>query len=359
MQRLSVRATPYRLAFTQMVLLLFFSVVVFSSNASAVIRFQNRSLLISDPTPGATTSYTVSLTYNNQDVPTTTVGSMDLLFCNDPIPTDPCDAPVGLDVSNAILTPENQTGETGFSILSATSNHIVLTRTPGTVGETPSTYKFTNIVNPTGTFSAFSVRLSDYASTDASGPLINLGSIRSQVTTGVTIETQVPPFLLFCVSHQVAPDCGSTDGINYIDLGEVDETKPLTTTSQMAAETNAISGYAITVNGQTLAVGPHVIDALQSPTISAPGNTQFGINLIENTNPAMGADPDGRSDDTSVEPNYSIPNEFMYHDGDTIAISNRASLEKRYTVSYIINASPSLHAGVYSTTLTYICSGRF
>ena len=32
---------------------------------------------------------------------------------------------------------------------------------------------------------------------------------------------------------------------------------------------------------------------------------------------------------------------------------------KKFTVSYILNASPDLRAGVYSTTVTFIASGRF
>src|SRR5690348_16043136 len=157
LKRLSVRLLPHRLAVAQTVLLVLCSFVVFTAQASAVIRFQNRSLFIYDPTPNVTTKYVVSLTYNNQNVPSTTVGSIDMLFCNDPIPTDPCDPPAWLDVSGAVLS--GQTGETCFSILSASSNHIILSRPPGTVSETPSTYTFDNMVNPNDTTDSFSIRL--------------------------------------------------------------------------------------------------------------------------------------------------------------------------------------------------------
>jgi len=128
-----------------------------------------------------------------------------MLFCEDPIPTDPCVAPPGLDTSRAVLS--GQTGETGFSILSESSNHIILTRNPQAVNETPSTYTFDNIVNPVDTTQSFAIRLGDYPTTDASGQLINLGSIVSQVTNSIEIDTQVPPILNFCVAGQVTSDC--------------------------------------------------------------------------------------------------------------------------------------------------------
>jgi hypothetical protein len=32
---------------------------------------------------------------------------------------------------------------------------------------------------------------------------------------------------------------------------------------------------------------------------------------------------------------------------------------KKFTVSYVVNSSDNLKAGVYTTTITYIASGRF
>jgi len=367
-KRLAVGMLPQRLAMVQTTALLVSAFVVFTAQASAVIRFQNRSLFIKDPTPSATTQYKVSLTYNNQGVYTTTVGSIDLLFCLDPIPSEPitslnpvdhhpCVAPAGLDVSHATLS--DQTGETGFSILTQTTNEIILTRTPGTVNETPSTYTFDNIVNPVDTAHSFAIRLSDYPSADASGALINLGSVLSQTTNGVTLETQVPGILVFCVAAQVNDNCDGTSGGNYTDMGTLDPTKTLMATSQMGAGTNASAGYSIVMNGTTMQAGTHVISALTSPTQSAPGNSQFGVNLVANTAPLLGLDPSGSAVNTVVDANYATPNEFMFHDGDEVASAPNVSFVKKYTVSYIVNSPPDTRAGVYTTTLTFICTGRF
>jgi len=370
LKRLRFGLLPHRLALAQVLVLVFCAFMIFESQASAVIRFNNRSLYINSSVPSATTSYKISFTYNNDSVYTTTVGSIDLLFCLDPIPSEPitptnpvdhhpCVAPAGLDVSHATLS--SQSGETGFSILSESSNHIVLTRTPGAVSETPSSYTFDNIVNPTDTTHSFAIRMSDYPSTDASGTLINLGSVISQVTNSIEIDTQVPPVLIFCVAGQVSPDCLQQLGGNFADLGDLFPETTADASSQMAVSTNATNGFVITANGPTIEAGTHVIPAMTTPTINAPGNNQFGINLRANTDPEpIGSDvQNGVATPAVVMPNYDTPNRYMYKDGDIVAEGSDVNLGTIFTVTYIVNVAPDLHAGIYSTTISYICSGRF
>lgn len=355
LKRLWFGLLSYRFIYVYTVMLLIAAFMSYTAQATVVIRFHNRSLFIANSQPGATTKYVLSLTYTTQ----TTVGSIDMLFCINPIPDEPCVTPPGLDLSNAVLS--DQTGETGYSMNLVAPNHIILSRTPGVVGQTPSTYTFDNVVNPTYTAHSYSIRLSDYASTDATGPIIDLGSVVTTVTDAIYLETQVPPILVFCVAKQVDPLCNAPFGGNYQDLGDIndDDLKTLMTTSQMGAGTNATNGYAITVHGTTMAAGTHVIQPLDIPTASAPGNSQFGINLVANTDPGIGSDPDGSSGNAVVSTNYDIPNRFMYHDGDEVASAPNVSLVGRFTVSYVINTPPKLRAGVYTTTLTYICTGRF
>lgn len=369
-KRLKVSLLPHRIALAQLVFLLLCAFVIFEPQASAVIRFNNRSLYINSSVPSATTSYKVSFTYNNDSVWTTTVGSIDLLFCYDPIPSEPitsfnpvdhhpCVTPAGLDVSHAVLS--SQTGETGFSILRQSTNEIVLTRTPGAVSETPSTYTFDNIKNPTDTTHSFAIRMGDYPTTDASGQLINLGSVVSQVTNSIEIDTQVPPVLTFCVGGQVSRDCSQV-GSNSVDLGDLFPQTTADVTSQMAVATNAHSGFVITANGPTMEAGTHVIPALTTPTVSAAGNNQFGINLRANTDPEpIGTDIDNSplTPNAVVMPNYNTPNRYMYKDGDEVAEGSGPNLGTIYTVTYIINDAPDLHPAQYSTSISYICSGRF
>jgi hypothetical protein len=161
------------------------------------------------------------------------------------------------------------------------------------------------------------------------------------------------------VAQRVSVDCKITVGGNVKNLGTLDATNVLATTSQMAVGTNASNGFAITTNGPSMEAGTNVIDPLDVPTVSAPGNSQFGINLVQNTSPALGSDPDGDSTNAIVDPGYNTPNEFMYHDGDTVAEAPNVSLVRRYTVTYVVNVPPDIRPGVYTTTITYICTGRF
>lgn len=344
----------WRMIFSEDSLAVLLALFVFVAPVAAATRFEPRSLYMQSATPGATTSYTVTLQYMSP----VAVGSVDMLFCNDPIPYMPCVTPTGLDVSNATLS--GQTGETGFSVSTKTTNHLVLTRLPSMISaNTPSTYTFSGIKNPTDTTQPFSIRLASYSSTDASGTQIDFGSVRGEITEGVTIQTQVPPMLIFCVAEQVNDNCNGTNDTYYADMGTLDSTQTLVAHSQMAVGTNASGGFAITTNGTPMSAGTHVIDSPSIPTPSQPGTNQFGINLVANTDPAVGNDPQGVWNNALPTSNYGEANKYMYIPGDVVASSPAVSLMKKFTVSYIVNSSPDLRAGVYSTTITYIASGRF
>lgn len=334
-------------------LALVLAVVIFVAPVSA-LRFQERSLYMNSTVPGETTSYTVSFRYMSP----VAVGSVDMLFCVDPIPYHPCVTPPGLDVSNAVLS--GQSGETGYTANIQSANHIVLTRIPSVITATdPSSYKFDNIVNPTDTTTSFSIRLRSHASTDATGPQIDFGSVKGQVTQGIVIETQVPPMLIFCVAEQVNDNCDGTNNNYYTDMGQLDPDSTLTAQSQMAVGTNASGGFAITANGTPPAAGTNVIDSPTAPTESTPGANQFGINLVANNSPTVGNDPEGIWTNAVTSPDYGVPNRYKFVSGDVVAYSPNVSLMKKFTVSYILNSRSDIRPGVYSTTITYIASGRF
>ncbi len=344
----------WRHIWTEEFLALILAVFIVVSPVAASTRFENRSLFMNSNEPGVTTSYTVSLRYMTPAA----IGSVNLLFCIDPIPYMPCVTPPGLDVSQAILG--SQSGETGFSILSQSTNHIILTRTP-TVPTTPdvSSYTFDNIVNPTDDNPAFSIRLRSHDTTDATGTQIDFGSVRGQTARGITLETQVPPMLIFCLAEQVDLGCTGTNDNYYTDMGELTDQLTLTAQSQMAVGTNATAGFAITANGEPPAAGTNVIDSPLAPTESRLGSNQFGINLVANDEPTVGSDPEGTFANAIPSPDYSVANRYKYVPGDVVAFSPNVSLMKKFTVSYILNSSPNLRPGVYSTTITYMATGRF
>jgi len=345
----------FRTLFSEELIALLLVLFVFVAPAGAAERFTNRSLFMQSVTPGATTSWQISLDYVTPEP----VGSLDMRFCISPIPYDPCVTPPGLDITNATLSA--QEGETGFSISYQDDKRIVLSRAPTMISAPGVAGKYTlsNIVNPTDTSTSFSIRMTSHESTDATGPHINFGSIKGQVGDGITIETQVPPMLIFCAARTVELGCGDTDGTYFTDMGNMSEESTLTAQSQMAAGTNATAGFVISVNGSTMTAGTNVVNEMETPGSSQLGKNQFGMNLVENPGLGIGLDPEGTWANAYPTSDYGQPDVFKYSSGDVVAESANVSLMKKFTVSYIINVSPSLRAGVYTTTINFIASGRF
>ncbi len=351
--RLHALAHTWRAVFSEEALALMLVLLVFMVPDAAATRLQQRGLFMRHNEPGVATDYTVSFRYTTPAA----IGSVDMLFCDSPIPYEPCVTPAGLTVAGASLT--NQTGETGFAISTQTANHIVLTRPPSMTTSGLSSYTFSNVVNPTNTNHAFSIRLRTHTSTNASGTQVDFGSVRGQVATGISLETQVPPMLIFCIAQQVELHCTSTNDVYYHDMGELSPRSTLTAQSQMAVGTNASGGFAITAYGTPPTAGTSVIAGLSTPTESRPGINQFGINLAANSSPQIGKDPEGTWTNAIAAPGYGTTNKYKYVSGDVVASSPDVSLMKRFTVSYILNSSEDLRAGVYTTTITFVASGRF
>ena len=328
-------------------------VSVVASPASAAMRLQERSLYMNSARASDTTFYRVSFRYMSPDP----IGSVEMLFCDDPIPYHPCDTPAGMDVSGAVLSEQN--GETGFVLSARSTNRLVISRTAVVPAGERATYTFDNIINPSNYQQAFSIRLKTHTSTDASGSQVDFGSIRGQVTEGIEIATQVPPMLIFCLAEQVQYNCTGTNDIYYSDMGQLDANETLTAQSQMAVGTNASAGFVIMATGAPMSAGTNVIASSSDPSLSQPGENQFGINLVANTEPVIGNDPEGDWANAVVSADYSQPNLYKFESGDIVASSPNVSLMKKFTVSYVLNSSPELRAGVYTTSINFIASGRF
>jgi len=314
-------------------------------------QLMERKLTLGSITPGATTTHTFNFTYYSA----TNVGSVRFEYCTSPLPDIPCDAPGGLDLSGAALT--NQTGETNFSILSAQPNSIVLARTAAAPTQSASSYTFDPVINPTGTPDTFFVRISTYASEDGTGPLTDFGAVANATTEDVLLSTEVPPILKFCVGLTLGTDCSTADD-NLIDLGDLSTSRAAKGSSQMLAGTNADFGLAIAAYGTTMTSGNNTITALANPTVSAPGNGQFGINLRKNSDPPVGEEPSGIGIALPTS-RYDIPNKYTFQSGDVVATSPDATDIRIFTASYVVNVPPSQPPGVYTATITYICTASF
>jgi hypothetical protein len=348
------KRSSYRLVVAALSVLLATGSFLASQQHAAALRFQNRSLKIFTAAAGETTTYNVTFTYPTVN----NIGSVSMLFCTEAIAYLPCTAPSGLNVSGAVLS--DQAGETGFTISSQSQNSLIISRPPNSTPIAESSYTFTNVVNP-DTPQVFYIRLNSYTSTNATGPFVDFGSVASVITTDIGLTTQVPPYLVFCTGKQIPADCfDPIIGPPFEEFEDATAEEAMATSSEMLAYTNARNGYVVVLTGRSLTSGMYEIPAIEdAPEESLPGKAQFGINLAENTEPEIGADPIGPALNITVNPDYSTQNKFLFDTGDILVTSNGVTKRKKYTVSYLINIPPDQHPGVYSATVTFICTANF
>jgi hypothetical protein len=218
-------------------------------------------------------------------------------------------------------------------------------------------YMFDNVVNPTSASQSYFVRLATYASDDATGSVVDRGSVVFVTSGELGTQAYVPPYLTFCVGVTVSLNCSAASG-NSLDLGELSTKSPRTATSQFSVATNDVAGCSIFILATTLTSGNNIIPAVAAPTPSQTGISQFGLNLRFNSTPASGQDPAGVG---SVVPaaNYGTPNLFAFQGGSLLASSPVSTDFKLMTISYLTNVANSQAPGVYATTATFLATAQF
>lgn len=323
----------------------------------AIPQVQERYDQISDSEVSAVATHRFGFRYTDLTSP---VGSVTFEFCsNSPIIGDPCTAPNGLDLSSVSLS--SQSGTTGFTLNGAvsTANMLVISRTPAVPAgaAASSTYVFTNVQNPS-TVGSYYVRIQTYSTSNASGFAVEDGGVVFALTEPISINTEVPPYLLFCAAVTITgTDCDSATSF-FIDFGEFSKTSAKAASSEMVGATNAPYGYGIFLAGTTLTSGNNLIPPLLTQTTSAPGTSQFGLNLTANSNPAIGAGPSGPGT-APVTSQYATPNQFRFVAGDAVVSTPTTSDVRKFTVSYLTNVATTQPGGVYATTVSYIALANF
>lgn len=321
--------------------------------ASGEAQLLNRSVTLSDSRPGTTSSYRFA--FDLADTPV--LGSIRFQFCaNSPVIGQPCDAPAGFDGTPALLS--DKAGNVGFTVASATAaNDIIISRDPVAASNGTSSYVFQGIQNPTSAGSYY-IRVQMYSEQDAAGLEVEQGGLAYAISDGVGVNATVPPYLLFCTGITIQPyECSTATG-DYIDFGELSSDHTSTGQTQLLAATNSDTGYDITAIGQTLTSGNNVIQELDSPDVSRPGVSQFGLNLRADTTPPIGHEVEGSGAGT-VANGYNVPDFYKFSSGTVIASSTSPDDYRLYTASYIVNISHDQPAGVYVTTITYLCLANF
>lgn len=113
-------------------------------------------------------------------------------------------------------------------------------------------------------------------------------------------------------------------------------------------------------------------DSLDGMAFGAPSNNaadeQFGINLVANSTPNIGANrvnqPDDSFADGQAAPGYDSPDSFKYGVGDTIARSqatpgNPAIGVTDYTISYVAKPAINTPAGFYQMNHDLVAVATF
>ncbi len=148
-----------------------------------------------------------------------------------------------------------------------------------------------------------------------------------------------------------------------VDFGLLDASTTATGTANVQVRTYLSSGYNMIIDGPAPTYAGHPLDAPSSPTAAQAGTEQFGINLVDNATPNIGDDveqvPDSSFSFGLPTGDYSISDQFMYNDGDTVATSNSSSGQTNYTVSFIANMANNTPAGKYLTDLSVIVVAAF
>jgi len=148
------------------------------------------------------------------------------------------------------------------------------------------------------------------------------------------------------------PTIGFSVQAASLNFGELSTSSTAYSSHAFSAYTNSEAGYTVKVLGMPLHSSEHTITQIGSiAQDSIPGTEQFGINLVSNSVPVIGADPAGGIGQAAL--NYNIANKYAYNDGDIIAQSSSFSYQTDFTVSVIANIAPETNAGNYEATLTY------
>ena len=319
----------------------------------------SRSMTLGSSAALAVTTHTIAFTAAS----TGNIGSIQFLYCTTAYGA--CITPSGLNTTTATLTA--QSGATGFTIVSGTNGAPYITRSAASVAAaTPVSYTLGNITNPTATNSEYWTRITTYITTNVSGGSTDDGVVAWDTTNQVVITGTMPESLVFCVGTS-GTDCSNITG-SAVSLGVFSPTATSTGTSLMSASTNAGFGYAITLSGTTLSSGANNIPAMGTQSVnsagcapscsSTTGTSQFGSNVRVNTTPAIGADVTGAGTATGYN-GYNTANAFRFFSGDKVASVAGVTKANLFTNSYIVNVGGDQAAGVYTATMTYICTATF
>lgn len=344
------------------------AIVLFNGGQASAAQITSRSLtLVANGANGGSRAG-VAVNHSFTFTVPSAIQSIQFQYCT----TASVTACVNPGVTTTGATLGTTSGWPAGSTLTATTNGApYISKGTASTAASTMTVQLNNIVNPATVNYTFFVRINAYTGVNLTGTLIDTGTVAASTAEPIVLTGTMPESLIFCTGATVTVNCASsTPGTVTFDqlFSPVDTA---TATSQMAASTNAGSGYSITVNGATLTSGANQIAPMAAAALGVRGTGQFGLNLKANTTltstVAKGAEITPASDGTNLKgqaaTGYASIDNFKFTSGDSVANSASggagATNSQVYTVTYVVNVAGNQPSGTYTTTLTYICTANF
>lgn len=314
----------------------------FPNNASA-LQITGRKVVIGSSLASASTTYAFTFT-----VPQSTViKSAGFAACT--TASGDCTPAPGFSASSSTLTaqPTNLGDAAGWTVSTATAGELRLSKTGNVAAPTgQQAVGFSGVTNPSATNSTFYMRITTY-SDDAYTTEIDSGVVATSTAGQITVTASVDETLTFTLATAT------------VALGALTTSSTGTGTSSMTVATNATTGYSVGYSGTTLTSGSDTITAMAAAGGSTMNSKQFGINLMNNTTPAIGSNVSGSGSGTA-QTGYSTTNQFKFNvAGDIVAAATVPTNSNVFTTSYIANIDGVTAAGAYSTVLTYTATANF
>ena len=339
MKKATIKSIAKQVSYALLAMVLLLS---YYPNMASAAPITARSVVIGSSIASATTTYSFGFA-----VPSATViKSASFTACTTASGT--CTTPAGFSDASSTLTaqPANLGDASGWIVSTATPGSLRLSKSANVATPTGAqTVGFSGVVNPSTTNATFFVRMATYS--DATWTTaIDAGTVATSTAGQVTVTVVIDESLTFTLANTtVALNTPTTSSTG-------------TGTSAMTVSTNAVNGYSVGYSGTTLMSGASTITAMTSAAASTVNSKQFGLNLMNNTTPAVGTNVTGVGSGTPST-GYNTTNLFKFNTGDTIASASLPTNDNVYTTSYIVNMNGATTAGSYSTLLTYIATANF
>jgi hypothetical protein len=166
----------------------------------------------------------------------------------------------------------------------------------------------------------------------------------------VSVSASVDETMNFAISDNTIGFGPLTSANARYATGDTNGTTSETEAHTLIVGTNGASGFTLTVNGITLTASGGTIDAIGSTnTASSAGSEQYGVRFTASGGSGTVSAPyaaAGFALDTAAFP-------------DEVGASAGTSADTTFSARYIANIASNTDAGAYTSTLTYIATGRF